>query len=100
MTSRVSAPQTPLGALIRGVLAGAAGTVAMDLELAPRWVALTNNVMHWMYGLGWGAVYGIVTGSVCPPRVRSGLLFGTLVWTVHYIVPPLAKIYTPMWEYD
>ena len=31
MTSRVCAPQTPLGALIRGVLAGAVGTVAMDL---------------------------------------------------------------------
>lgn len=98
MTSRVSAPQTPVGALIRGILAGAVGAVAMDLlwfyrykrgggessfvdwefsaglddwskapapaqvgkrlfealfqqELSPRWVALTNNVMHWIYGL-------------------------------------------------
>jgi hypothetical protein len=69
-------------------------------ELSPRWVALTNNVMHWMYGLGWGALYGIVAGSVWPPRVRSGLLFGTVVWTADYIVLPLAKVYKPMWEYD
>jgi hypothetical protein len=53
-----------------------------------------------VYGLGWGAAYGIVTGSVCPPRVRSGPLFGTLAWTVDYIVLPLAKLYKPMREYD
>jgi hypothetical protein len=50
--------------------------------------------------MGWGAVYGIVAGSVCPPRVRSGLLLGCVVWTVDYIVLPLAKVYKPMWEYD
>ncbi|TME89902.1 MAG: hypothetical protein E6I52_28565 [Chloroflexi bacterium] len=147
MTSRVCAPQTPLGALIRGVLAGAVGTVAMDLlwfyrykrgggesgfldwefsaglddwskapapaqvgrrlfegffqrDLSPRWAVLTNNVMHWMYGLGWGGVYGILAGSVRLPRVRSGLLFGTIVWTMDYVVLPLAKVYKPMWEYD
>jgi hypothetical protein len=46
-------------------------------ELSPRWVALTNNVMHWICGL-----------------------FGTVVWTADYIVLPLAKVYKPMWEYD
>jgi len=35
-----------------------------------------------------------------PPRVRSGLLFGTVVWTMDYVVLPLAKVYKPMWEYD
>jgi hypothetical protein len=69
-------------------------------DLSPRWAALTNNVMHWAYGLGWGALYGLVAGTVCPPRMRSGLLFGTVVWTVDYIVLPLAKLYKPMWEYD
>ncbi|MCA1673149.1 MAG: hypothetical protein LC799_13430, partial [Actinobacteria bacterium] len=24
------------------------------VELEPRWARLTNNVMHWGYGLGWG----------------------------------------------
>jgi hypothetical protein len=136
-----------MGALVRGVLAGAVGTVAMDLlwfyrykrgggesglldwefsaglddwskapapahvgkrlfegffqrDLSARWAALTNNVMHWTYGLGWGAVHGIVAGSVCPPPIRSGLLFGSVVWTMDYILLPLANLYKPMWEYD
>src|SRR2546425_11407408 len=132
MRTRVCVPQTPLGALIRGVLAGAVGTVAMDLQwfyrykrgggesgfldwefsaglddwskagapaqvgkrlfegffqrdLSPRDAALTNNVMHWAYGLGWGANYGLVAGTLCPPPLRSGLLFGSVVWTLDYI---------------
>jgi len=30
----------------------------------------------------------------------SGLLFGTIVWTVDYIVLPLARLYKPMWDYE
>jgi hypothetical protein len=69
-------------------------------ELRPRWAAVTNNVTHWAYGLSWGAVYGVVAGLACPPRLRSGLVFGTVVWTTGYMVLPLAKLYKPMWEYD
>jgi uncharacterized membrane protein YagU involved in acid resistance len=56
--------------------------------------------MHWAYGLGWGAIYGLVAGSLCLPRIRSGLVFGSAVWTLDYIVLPLAKVYKPLWEYD
>lgn len=138
---------TPLGALARGILSGAAGTLAMDLVLYRRhrrgggeqpfvqwelssglrsWdqapapaqmgrrlvegvfqrevpasrAALVNNVMHWAYGLGWGAQYGIVAGSFPLPRVRHGLAFGSLVWLSDYAVLPLAKLYKPIWEYD
>src|SRR3982074_3018804 len=116
MRLRRRGPSTPLGALARGLLAGAAGTAAMDLlwyvrykrgggeqrlldwefsvgladwdnapapahvgkrlfeglfqrQLDPRWAALTNNVMHWGYGLSWGALYGLVAGSVCLPAL-------------------------------
>jgi hypothetical protein len=147
MKSRRCRPSTPLGALVRGLLAGAAGTAAMDVlwfarykraggesrlldwefsvglvdwakapaparvgqrlfegffqrPLDPRWAALTSNVMHWGYGLGWGALYGLVAGSVCPPALRSGLAFGAVVWTADYVVLPLAQLYKPMWEYD
>lgn len=137
---------TPLGAVARGLLAGAAGTAAMDAywyvryrtgggtssplrweftaeedwdkisapgqvgrrliegftqkPLAPRWAPLVNNVMHWGYGLGWGSVYGLITGS---RRGRSALLgapFGTSVWLTGYAVLPLGKLYKPLWEYD
>lgn len=138
---------TPLGALGRGLLAGAAGTVAMDLllyrryrhsggaqslaewefsaglddwgrapapahvgkrlveglfqvKLDPRWARLTSNVMHWGYGLAWGAQYGLAAGSATSLRHSSGLVLGPVVFASGYVVLPLAKLYKPVWEYD
>ncbi|HEX2048013.1 MAG TPA: hypothetical protein VHF27_09620 [Acidimicrobiales bacterium] len=140
-------PLTPLGALARGVVAGALGTAAMDLvnysryrreggaqallewelsagvegwdaaaapgqvgrrlveglfqvELAPRWARLTNNVVHWGYGLLWGAHYGLVAGSAHRLPPTNGLVFGPVVFAAGYVVLPLAKLYRPIWEYD
>ena len=140
-------PLTPLGALARGVAAGAAGTAAMDLfmyrryrrdggaqalvewefsegvddwdgaaapaqvgrrvveglfqvTLAPRWARLTNNVMHWGYGLLWGAQYGLVAGSARRLRLGYGLVLGPVVFGSGYVVLPLAKLYKPIWEYS
>ena len=138
---------TPLGALARGVAAGALGTTAMDVvmyrryrreggaqpllewefsagledwegaaapahvgrrvveglfqvELAPKWARLTNNVMHWGYGLLWGAQYGLVAGSARRLPHANGLVLGPVVFLSGYVVLPLAKLYKPIWEYD
>lgn len=139
--------QTPLGALGRGLLAGVAGTAAMDLArfagykrsggddrlvdwefsaglkdwdgapapaqvgrrvveglfqrpLPAETAAFTNNVTHWGYGVAWGAVFGLVAGSLPSTRLRHGLALGPIVWASGYVVLPLAKLYKPMWEYD
>ena len=110
---------SPVGAVWRGVLAGAVGTVAMDLvwfyryrrgggesgfldwelstapsswESAPapaqigrrlieavfhrqipvEHAALVNDVMHWSYGLFWGAGYGIGRGIGRGSTATSG----------------------------
>lgn len=140
-------PMTPVGAVVRGALAGAAGTAAMDLllyrryqrgggdqsvpewelsagvtdwtraaapglvgkrlveglfqvELADHWARLTNNVMHWGYGVAWGAQYAVVAGSLPSPRLRYGLALGPVVWGSSYVVLPLMGFYKPIWEYD
>ncbi len=69
-------------------------------ELPARYAALTNNVMHWGYGLGWGGLFGIVAGSTCRPRACFGLLFGPAVWAAGYVLLPFAGLYKPIWEYD
>ena len=141
------ARMTPLGAVVRGLAAGAVGTLAMDLvwywrykrgggesgfrdwefsvgldnwdnasapakvgkhlyegfrqqELPPERAALTSNVVHWGYGMGWGGLYGILAGSVRSPGVTLGLPFGAGVWASSYVSLPLAKLYKPIWEYD
>jgi hypothetical protein len=138
---------TPLGALGRGLIAGAVGTCAMDLlwfyrykrdggqssflewefsiglddwsrasapgqlgkrvyeavfqhELKSDWAALTNNVMHWSYGTGWGGLYGLLAGSAPRPRIVWGFPFALIVWGTSYVVLPLAGLYKPIWEYD
>lgn len=136
---------TPLGAVLRGAVAGAIGTAAMDafwyarfrkgggaqavLEwefggpsdwdhvsapaqvgrrlvegftqrpLDARWARLTNNVMHWGYGIGWGAVAGLVGGSQRRLRPAEGPLLGLTVWGSSYVVLPLAGLYKPIWKY-
>ena len=140
-------PLTPIGALVRGAIAGAVGTVAMDVvwyrryrasggtgaftawefsastltwdeaaapaqvgrrviegflqrELPDSWAGPTNNVVHWVYGVMWGAEYGIVAGSQPSPNIGNGLPFATVVWSSGYVVLPLAKLYKPIWQYD
>jgi len=137
---------TPLGALARGLLAGAIGTAAFDAFLFARYrrrggetpfsawefssgmtwedapapahvgkrlveglfqtelpatrAPLVNNVMHWAYGIGNGAQYGIVAGSLPTQRIRYGLPFGASVWGSGYVILPAMKLYEPIWRYD
>lgn len=137
---------SPLGAVFRGIAAGAVGVAVMDAVLygqyrrgggqspplkwefagespvedvpAPaqvggrlyegftqrripaRWEHLVNNLMHWGYGIGWAATYGIVAGTSNRPRVTWGPAFGTSVWLSSHALMPVAGLYKPIWEYD
>lgn len=138
---------SPLGAIVRGALAGAAGTAAMDgaqyaqyrrgsgtqpfvawetseglndwdsapapaklarrlfegvaqRELKPDKARLANNATHWATGIGWGAAYGVLAGSLGTRRVRSGLLWGAIVCASSYVVLPAFGLSKPIWEYD
>jgi hypothetical protein len=139
-------PMTPLGAVVRGAVAGAVGTVAMDIfwyaryragngeqqplawefggpsrwdsvsapaqvgrrlyegftqrPLDERWARLTNNVMHWGYGVAWGGVLGVLAGSLPRRRLLEGPAFGASVWASSYVALPLAGLYKPIWKYS
>lgn len=140
-------PRSPLAAVVGGAVAGAAGTLAMDLlwyrryrrgggtdrfvdwelstgtdsyesaaapaqvgrriveglfdvQLKPDTAGLTNTVVHWATGLGWGALHGVVAGSLAAHPVATGLSTGVAAWLTSYAVLPLAKLYRPMWTYD
>lgn len=69
-------------------------------ELPAERAALTSNIVHWGYGTGWGALYGILAGSVRSPGVTLGLPFGMGVWAYSYVSLPFAGLYKPIWEYD
>jgi hypothetical protein len=130
---------TPLGALGRGLLAGAIGTGAMTAyQLAVQKVrgdeqkkelrnwgdapppariaqrilrgvfkqdvplskaAVLEQGMHWVYGISWGGLYGLVQGTVRAPAAPLGLGFGALVWGAGYALLVPARIYKKPWEY-
>ncbi|MDQ6637067.1 MAG: DUF1440 domain-containing protein [Candidatus Dormibacteraeota bacterium] len=69
-------------------------------ELPARRARLTNNVMHWGYGIGWATAYGILAGTFDRPRLIWGPAFGASVWLSSYVLMPLAGLYKPIWEYD
>jgi hypothetical protein len=138
---------TRTGPVIRGAVAGALGTAAMDLLLYVRYrhgggdngfadwetsagldswddapaparfgrrvveatlhrelpapqARLTNNVVHWATGVGWGAVFGLVSGSMTRRRAWHGPAFGAAVWLQSYAVLVPAGLYQPPWKYD
>jgi hypothetical protein len=75
----------------------------LQRPLPDRYVPLTNNLTHWLYGIGWGALFGMVVGSTRAtrtPRALAGPPFGALVWGASYVILPLAKLYKPIWDYD
>ena len=58
------------------------------------------NVTHWATGVGWGAAFGLASGSAQTRRAWHGLVFGTGVWAQSYTVLVPAKLYKPPWDYD
>ncbi|MDV3126768.1 hypothetical protein M1247_17740 [Mycobacterium sp. 21AC1] len=69
-------------------------------DLPARQARVTNNVVHWSTGAGWGTVLGTVQGVLGPPTARYGLVLGAAVWLQSYAVLAPAKLYRPIWDYD
>lgn len=69
-------------------------------ELPPQRARLVNNIVHWATGVGWGAVFGLVSNSLATRRTWHGLILGAGVWVQSYAVLAPVKLYKPIWEYD
>jgi hypothetical protein len=69
-------------------------------KLANRWAWPVSTAMHWGFGAGTAALYGILAGSLRRPRAAHGLPFGAMVWAAGYVVLPEGGLYKPIWEYD
>jgi uncharacterized membrane protein YagU involved in acid resistance len=69
-------------------------------NVSPELIPLLSNVMHWGYGTGWGAVYGITAPSARrSPGLRAGMAFGTAVWLMSYVQLVPMGLYEPPWKY-
>lgn len=73
---------------------------AVGVTLPGSAVAATNNVVHWMTGIGWGKVAGLVASAVPIPRLGVGIATGLTAWGTSYAVLGTLGIYRPITEYD
>jgi hypothetical protein len=69
-------------------------------DLPARRARLVNNGMHWATGVGWGAAFGLLAGSLTTRHIWYGPVFGAGVWLQSYAVLVPAHLYKPIWKYD
>jgi hypothetical protein len=69
-------------------------------KLSDRWAWPISTAMHWAYGSGAAALYGILAGSLRSPHPAYGLPFGAAVWAAGYVILPAGGLYKPIWDYD
>jgi uncharacterized membrane protein YagU involved in acid resistance len=69
-------------------------------ELPADKIDLVTNVMHWGYGVTWGAVYGLLHEHAPDRPLRSGVMFGVGVWAMSYAQLVPMGLYQPPWEYS
>ena len=74
----------------------AEGVFKRDLPLEK--AGVVTNVVHWLYGSSWGAVYGLIEESVRQP-VASGVALTGAVMASDYTLLPAMKLYEPPWKY-
>jgi hypothetical protein len=60
-------------------------------------VPLLTNAMHWLYGVSWGAVYGLAAHEDTD-AIPGGLLFGSGVWAAAYAELVPLGIYEAPWK--
>lgn len=71
-----------------------------DRHVPPERIGLLTNAMHWAYGTGWGAPYGLIEGTRPGQALRRGLLFGTGVWASSYVTLVPMGLYEAPWKYS
>jgi hypothetical protein len=68
-------------------------------QVPPEEISTLTNAMHWTYGAGWGAVYGLLRSSIGGSSAAFGPAFGFTVWAMSYVELVPMGLYEPPWDY-
>jgi hypothetical protein len=100
----VASPEPPASAKKGEPVEQLAGKVAeglFDTRLDKEGKEIGGQVIHWGYGAGWGALYGIVQSTLRLPFVVPGTLLGGLMAVAAStlvpamgVAPPVGKVPT------
>lgn len=73
-------------------------TDAVDMELPDEAAGPATNVMHWLTGVGYGALHGLLQDGRNP--LVAGVTTGAGAFANSYATLGAMGIYEPIWEYD
>ena len=79
---------------------GEALAARFDVELPESAARLTNNVVHWASGVGWGIAHSVVRTMTPLATLASGVAIGATAFGTSYAVLPRMGIYKRLSEYD
>ncbi len=68
-------------------------------EVRPEQIQLLTHVTHWTYGTAWGAIYGLIAGTIGASTLKAGAAFGSGVWAMSYVQLVPMGLYEPPWKY-
>lgn len=68
-------------------------------DVPPERIPLFTNAVHWAFGTGMGAVYGLVGDRLGRNAAVRGSLFGLGVWGQSYATLVPMGLYEPPWHY-
>ena len=74
----------------------AEGVFEQDVPLEK--AGTVTQLVHWLYGTSWGALYGLIEESLRKPAV-SGLALTSAVMANDYTMLPAMNLYKPPWRY-
>jgi hypothetical protein len=72
----------------------------LGIELPESSARLTNNVVHWATGLGWGLAHSVVRTVTPLATLASGVAIGAGAFGTAYATLPKLGIYKRISEYD
>jgi hypothetical protein len=58
-----------------------------------------NNVMHWLYGTSWGALFGLSRAGREAAPLADGARFAGVVWGASLVQLPAMGLAPPVWKY-
>jgi hypothetical protein len=71
----------------------------VGVQIPDRLAGATNVYVHWVTGVGWGALAGLLAAARVKP-VRAGVAVGAAAFAASYAVLPRIGVYQPFGEYD
>jgi len=85
-------PSTTPAEVAKRVISG-----VLQREVSEDKTSTLNNAMHWLYGTGWGALFGLAAAGREP---GLGVGFALTVWGASQVELPAMGLAPPIWESD